>query len=146
MPACCASINHIMCVQRKKKQITWHISDLLFYLNNGAGFGGRTDGITDYYAASSSIMVCPVCLVGLLFDWIMIHWAVTRDIDEQRNISLSMYTSNYLSTLCARRWTVTFCLNKYGFTNISEKHFDDPLRSQLHMKCDAMSFNMFGVI
>lgn len=74
---------------------------MLFYLDNDAGFGGRTDGIIDYYAASLSIMVGPVCLVGLLFDWIMIHRAVTRDIDEQRNISLSLYTSNYLSMLDA---------------------------------------------
>lgn len=102
MPGVLCHNSHKVCTEKRKRQITSHISDSLFYLNNDAGFGGKTDGITDYYAASLSIMVCPVCLVGLLFDWIMTHWAVTRDIDEQRNISLSIYTSNYLSMLCAR--------------------------------------------
>lgn len=114
----CQRKSHHVHTVKRKRQITWHISDLLFYLNNDAGFGGRADGITDYYTASLSIMVCPVCLVGLVFDWIMTRWAVTRDIDEQRRISPSMHTSNYLSMLCARWWTVTFGLNKCGLSKI----------------------------
>lgn len=46
-----------------------------------------------------SITVGPVCIVGPVFEWIMIHWAVTRGTNGQRNISLSVYTSHYLSTL-----------------------------------------------
>lgn len=65
------------------------------------------DSIADYYAAPPSIMVWLVCVVGLLFEWIMIHWAVTRGTDEQRDISLSVYTSNYPSMLCACWWTGT---------------------------------------
>lgn len=132
----CQHKSHNVCTKKRKRQITWHISDSLFYLNNDAGFGGITDGITDYHAAPLSIMVCPVCLVGLLFDWIMICWAVTRDIDEQRNISLCMYTSNYLAMIRSRRWTVTFCLSQYGFSEISEK------LSQLCIRCDVMNFNI----
>lgn len=122
--ACCVSLNPIICVQRereKKRQITWHISDSLFYLNNGR----TVYRLGDCAASSSSIMVCPVCLVGLLFDWIMIRWAVTRNIDEQRNVSVSTYTSNYLSTLWAHWWTVTVCLNKCGFSKISDRRSDE---------------------
>ncbi len=106
-----------MCIKRKKRkrQIAWHISDSLFYLNNGR----TVYRLGDCAASSSTIMVCPVCLVGLLFDWIMIRWAVTRNMDEQRNVSVSTYTSNYLSTLWAHWWTVTVCLNKCGFSKIS---------------------------
>ena len=57
-------------MNREKKDKT---PDTFRFLNNGPGFGGKTDRITDDYLASSSIMVCPICLVGLVFDCIMIH-------------------------------------------------------------------------
>lgn len=59
------------------------------------------------WANRLSIMVGPVCIVGLVFEWIMISWAVTRGRDRQRNICLSVYTSHYCSTLCACWWTGT---------------------------------------
>lgn len=55
-----------------ERQITRHISDLL---NNEKDFIYE---ITDYRVATASIMVDPVCWVGLLSDWIMIRWAAIR--------------------------------------------------------------------
>lgn len=115
---CLHTVNHIMCERREEKDKSPDtFLYLLFYLNNVTGFGGRRDGITDY----ASIMVCPVCLVGLPFDWIMIHWAVRRNTDEQRNISLHMYTSNYPSKLM----NCNLLSEQIWFTNISQKHADD---------------------
>lgn len=64
--------SHNVCTEKREGQITWHISDLLLYLDNDAGFSGRIEGITDYHVASLSVAVGPVCLLGLPFDWIMI--------------------------------------------------------------------------
>lgn len=72
------------------------------------------------WANRLSIMVCPVCVVGPFFEWIMIRWAVTRGTDGQRNISLSVYTSHYLSTLWACWWTGTSPLSKHGGSQRSE--------------------------
>lgn len=61
-----------------------------------------------------SIMVGPVWIVGPVFDWIMIRWAVTRAMDGQSNISLSGHTRHYLSMLCACWWTGTSPPSKHG--------------------------------
>lgn len=66
------------------------------------------------------IMVGPACIVGSISEWIMIRWAVTRGTDGQRNISHSVYTSHYLSTLCTCGWTGTSPPSKHGGSQRSE--------------------------
>lgn len=145
--ACCGGINHIMCVQRKerdKSPDTFMIRSFIPIMP----LVWRTDGITDCYAASLSIMVCPVCLVGLLFDWIMTRWAVTRDTDEQRNISHS--AAHQQLSLCA------LCLpmncNLFYWENVGSPKFQRStpmvadLRSHLRVGRDVGSFSVFGVM
>lgn len=106
--------SHNVCTEKREGQITWHISDLLLYLDNDAGFSGRIEGITDYHVASLSVAVGPVCLVGLPFDWIMIPCSYNeRHRWTKKHFALNMHTSNYLSMLCACWWTVTCRLSKY---------------------------------
>lgn len=78
-----ASINHTTCEQDKSPDTL-----LIYSFISTAGWF-YIYGITDYHAALSSIMVDPVCWVGLLSDWIMIRWATIRDIDKQWSILLS---------------------------------------------------------
>lgn len=104
-----ASVNHIMRVHREeedKSPDTFVICSFIWIMKL------FVDGITDYSAASSSIMVCPVCLVGLLFDWIMTHWAATRQIDEEETFCCSF--------LYSRWWTVTFFWNYKDLAEFQE--------------------------
>lgn len=89
------------------------------------------------------IMVGSVCIVGPVSEWIMIRWAVTRGTDGQRNISLSVYTSHYLSTLCACWWTGTSPPSKHGGSQRSEARRWQPQpcieRAQSHRApCDLI--------
>lgn len=120
----CLNKSHTVCTEKRKRQITRHVSGLLLFKY---WCGCWWENRWNYRLLCSFIinygLPCLYSWSPLWLDNDTLSCNQRYSIDEQRNISLSMYTSNYLFT-CACWWTVTSRLNKYGPEQFQESADD----------------------